>query len=449
MRGPALTLAVLATVASTGACRRPPATAGAFTTPVPARPAGCREVSEDAAVQRALADATVTAVCLAPGRYRGPFSLRRAVTLWGPRAAVVSAPTGTFIGLDAPGATLLGLTLDGTGGQFDRVDAAVRLTASDTRVEGVAIDNAVFGISAQQVARVAIIGNRVQGSRDPESGLRGDTIRLWEVTDSRVQGNDLADGRDFVAWYSRRNQFIGNRMLRARYGLHFMYSHDNLVADNEMRAGVVGVFIMYSRGVRLEGNTIADAAGAAGMAIGLKDAGNIEVVDNRLVHNAIGVYIDSTPLQITDQLEVARNVFRENDHAIVFHASGHRLHIRDNDLADNQHQVRVDGGGNALDVDWRGNYFDDYAGYDLDDDGTGDVPYQLRSLSSELTARYPNAELLRGTPALALVDAAAHLDPLHQPRALLADPAPAMAPRWPLVRTSPGPRLARAPEETR
>ena len=67
----------------------------------------------------------------------------------------------------------------------------------------------------------------------------------------------------------------------------------------------------------------------------------------------------------------------------------------------------------------------------------------------QIRARYPNAELLRGTPALALVDAAAHLDPLHQPRALLADPAPAMAPRWPLVRTPPGPRLARAPEETR
>lgn len=423
------------------ACSTPPPVARELATPVPPRPAGCREVATQAAVQPALDDPAVTAVCLAPGRYIGPFWLRRDVTLWGPREAVITSPAGTAVELAGRGAELLGLTLDGTGGRFDRLDAAARITASDTRIEGVAIENAVFGLIANQAARVTIAGNRIHGSRDPATGLRGDTIRLWEVTDSRIHGNDVEDGRDFVVWYSRRNEITGNRLARTRYGLHFMYSHDNLVAENELLAGVVGVFVMYSRNIRLERNLIADAHGAAGMAIGLKDAGNIDVVDNRLIHNTLAVYIDTTPMQLGDHLEIARNVFRLNEHAVVFHSTGHRVGIHDNDLADNQHQLRVDGGGDALDVDWRGNYFDDYAGYDLDGDERGDVPYELRSLSNELTAKYPNLDFLRGTPALALVDAAAHLDPLYQPKPLLVDPAPAMAPRWPLEH-APRPQLA-------
>jgi nitrous oxidase accessory protein len=361
------------------------------------------------------------------------------VTLWGPADAVVRSARGTVIALTGRGAAIAGLTIDGTGGRFDALDAAVKVTASDARVEGVRIDHAMFGILVEQAARVRVAGNRVAGGREPALGLRGDTIRLWETTDSVVADNVVEDGRDVVVWYSRGNQITGNRVVRGRYGLHFMYSHDNLVAGNELLDGVVGVFVMYSRGVTLTHNLIAGAAGAAGMAIGLKDSGNVVVTDNQLIHDAVGLYIDASPMQRGDQLEIARNVLRLDDTAVVFHASGHRVAIHDNDLADNQLQVRIDGGGDAIDVAWRANYFDDYAGYDLDGDGTGDVPYAQRSLAVQLTAAAPALALLRGTPALALVDAAAHLDPLYRPTPLLVDPAPRMAPRWA------APQLAGAP----
>ncbi|RME75801.1 MAG: hypothetical protein D6776_02490 [Planctomycetota bacterium] len=75
---------------------------------------------------------------------------------------------------------------------------------------------------------------------------------------------------------------------------------------------------------------------------------------------------------------------------------------------------------------WSGNRWDDYRGYDLDGDGFGDVPYELRSLSGELTAKHPELRLLAGTPALALIDVAAHAMPLLQPRLILRDPHPRM-----------------------
>jgi nitrous oxidase accessory protein len=113
---------------------------------------------------------------------------------------------------------------------------------------------------------------------------------------------------------------------------------------------------------------------------------------------------------------------------VLFHSSPHESVFAGNSFRDNFQQVRVDGGGDASDVVWRGNDFDDYAGYDLDGDGLGDVPYELSSLSNRLTSTYPSLAFLHGTPSLALVEAVSFILPLFQARTLLVDPAPRMAP---------------------
>lgn len=389
--------------------------------PVPPAPAGCVDVTP-ATLGAALAS-DAAALCLAPGRYAGPLRIERAVTVWGPRAAVITGG-GTIVRMTA--GSLLGVTVDGSGGSFDALDAAVKVTGRDVRVEGIDITNAVYGILVEKSERVAVVRNHIQGDRETALGLRGDTIRMWETRDSVLEGNLVEDGRDVVIWYSRGNRVENNRILRGRYGAHFMYSHDTVVRGNELRAGVVGIFAMYSRGLDLENNLIAEASGAAGMAIGLKESGNLTIAGNRLIRDSIGIYIDTSPLQLGDTLAIRGNTLALDQTALVFHASAHRMTIEGNDLSDNDLQVRVDGGGTATDVDWRDNYFDDYTGYDLDGDGTGDVPYELRSLTAQLIGEHADLAMFRGTPALGLVDAAAHLDPLYQPQLVLADPRPRM-----------------------
>lgn len=405
----------------------------------PPRPGDCRQLGPGAAIQPALDDPTVRAICLGAGDYQGPLRMTRPVILWGPPEAVLHSTAGTIVDVTGAGGAVLGLTIDGTGGRFDMLDGAVRLTADDTRVEGVTVVNAVFGILVERASHVRLIGNHIAGSRDLATGLRGDTIRLWETRDSAISNNVIEDGRDLVIWYSSGNTITGNHVRGARYGLHFMYSHDNEIRGNSLVDVTVGVFVMYSHGLHITDNVIANASGSAGMAIGLKDAGNIFLTGNELVRNTIGLYVDSSSMQRGERIEVAGNVLRLNDTAIVFHASS-ILAVRDNDLADNGEQVRIDGGGDALGVAWRGNYFDDYAGYDLDGDAIGDVAYEARSLSNQLTATSPNLALFHGTAALALVDAASHLDPLYAPRPLFVDHAPRMEPRWStgdLERTTP------------
>ena len=105
------------------------------------------------------------AFCLAPGSHSGPLRITRRVTISGPREAVIRASgVGSTISLEADGAVLEGISVDGSGGRFDLLDAAVRIAADEVRVEGVAVRNALFGILANRASRLVIRGNEVDGN---------------------------------------------------------------------------------------------------------------------------------------------------------------------------------------------------------------------------------------------------------------------------------------------
>jgi nitrous oxidase accessory protein len=416
----ALLLLAIAACGSTSA--HAPATTAAVAAPV-----GCRTVG-DADQLRAQAAVPGARLCLRPGRYAGPIAIAAGAVVWGPPAARLERLGGGTVVEIAAGGALLGTTVDGRGGVFDRTDAAVRIAGDDVRVEGVTIVNAVFGVLAERVARATILGNHIDGGDDAAIGLRGDTIRLWEVQDSRVEDNDVIGGRDVVVWYSSGNRVARNHVRGGRYGTHLMYSHHNQVVDNRFDGDVVGVFVMYSHDVALEGNRIAQAGGAAGMGIGLKDSGNISVRRNDFVHDHTGLYLDQTPLQQGHTLAIDDNLFARCDVAVRFHASGHRGELRGNDFVDDLTAVAIEGGGDAIDVTWSGNYFDDYSGYDLDGDDVGDVAYELRSFEDDLVDRAPALAFFRDTPALGAADAVTRLVPMYERRTLLTDRAPRLAP---------------------
>jgi nitrous oxidase accessory protein len=410
--------------------RRSPSFADLPPPPTISRPAGCQEVASGSDLQAAIAAAGEGAVlCMAPGAYAGPLTIERGLTLWGPPGAVIHGHgEGTTIQVSGAHVRLAGFTIDGAGTRADLLDAAVHVSGDDHRVEGLHVVHAPYGILVEKAHRALVRGNRVEGDGHASFGRRGDPIRLWETTDSLVEGNQVEDGRDVVVWYSSKNHIRHNHVRGGRYGTHLMYSHENLVEDNVYEHCVVGVFVMYSRKVELRGNSIVSARGSAGMGIGLKDSGDVTVARNRLVDDAIGLYVDNSPSQLAEHDLVSGNLFRQCDTATEFHSSGERNRFVGNDFVDNLTQTRSDGGGDTRAVVWEGNYFDDYAGYDLDDDGVGDVRYELRSAAGELVGRHPELGFFHGTPTLGLADAASRLVPLFAPAVLLVDEHPRMAP---------------------
>jgi nitrous oxidase accessory protein len=206
-----------------------------------------------------------------------------------------------------------------------------------------------------------------------------------------------------------------------------MHSHDNVVRGNRYQQNAVGVFVMYSRGIEIEDNFFLDAFGASGLGIGIKDSGNVEVRGNTFVRNSAAIYVDNSPVAIDERNVLEGNAFRLGRAGLLFHGRARGNEIRGNAFSSNRDHVVVEGGGDALDAEWAGNHFDDYAGYDLDGDGTGDVPYEVRSLSSELSGTHPAVQYFRGTASFGVVDALGKLVPLFSPRVLMRDERPAVS----------------------
>jgi nitrous oxidase accessory protein len=386
-------------------------------------------VTAGAALQPLLDTGTPgTTWCLEPGSYVGPVRVPASMTLWGPREAVIrSSGAGTTVRLDAAGGALLDLSVDGSGGRFDLLDAAVHVHGEGARVEGVRIRNALFGILVEQVRGVLLRDNEVEGDRDKPLGLRGDGIRLWETRDSRIEGNRLRHSRDLVVWYSPGNRFRGNVVEDGRYGTHFMYSHRNVLEDNVYRGNVVAIFVMYSRDIVLRHNVLAESGGAAGVGLGCKESGGLRVMDNAFVGNTIGLYLDTCPLYEDETNRFEGNLFQFGDAAVVLHGSEQRNTFAGNAFESNRTPLRIEGRSRGAGVAWIGNHFDDYVGYDLDGDGIGDVPYELRSLEGDLTRRDPSLAFFRGSLAMGLVEAVGRMIPLFQPDLLLVDRHPRMS----------------------
>lgn len=398
--------------------------------PVIVRPPAGDLVPPGASLQSAIDSAFPgSALLLEPGTHHGPIRIDRPLTLWGPPEAVIeSNGIGHTIEIRADGVRLSGFSVSGSGRRFELTDAAVSVRGSDCIVEGLRIRDALFGISVEASRRVDVIGNDIRGIGGPDLGLRGDAVRFWETRDSSIRGNRVTDGRDIVVWYSPGNTVEENWFEFGRYGTHFMYSDRNRVAGNTFIGNLVGIFVMYSDSIEVIGNRLAFSDPTGGLGIGLKESGELTVTDNILLRNQTGIYLDTSPLQ-----RGHKNVFTGNriwfcDAGVAFHRSETQNRFEQNDWLGCAATVRVEGRGDATGVDWISNYYEDYAGYDLDLDGVGDLPHEVSGLSDRLIGSRDELRFLRGTPALALLDIAGRVFPMLQPPVLLRDPSPRMDP---------------------
>ena len=81
----------------------------------------------------------------------------------------------------------------------------------------------------------------------------------------------------------------------------------------------------------------------------------------------------------------------------------------------------------AKDQEWSGNFWSDYAGWDVDSDGLGETPYRSHTLVDALLWEYPQAKFLLASPAFQVLALAEREFPVIAiPKAV--DPAPLMDP---------------------
>ncbi|MCC6646747.1 MAG: nitrous oxide reductase family maturation protein NosD [Polyangiaceae bacterium] len=388
-------------------------------------PAGAVVARSFEELQALVSDPAGPATISVSGTLRGDLVVRRPVAIVGqPGAALEGTGTGTVLRIDAKDVRVEDLVVRRSGHRHTTEDAGVHATGERVHLRRLRVEETLFGISLAACKSCGIEGAHVVGYAD-DTELRGDGVKLWESDDSVVRDSLLERSRDLVVWYTKRALLVGNTVRHSRYGSHFMYAHDAVVRDSRMESNVVGVFVMYSMRVKIEHNVLAGARGAAGIGLGFKDSDAVEVKGNWLVANTAGAYFDNTPRVTNQPVHFDDNVVALNEVGLRLHGYEDGLHVRRNDFRENAVLVEVDGGGDAHKVGVRGNHYSDYEGYDLDRDGVGDVAYEMKTLSRDLTDARPALKYFQGTAAMGVIDAVAHAVPVFAARRLWVDPAPA------------------------
>ncbi len=373
-----------------------------------------------------LVDATLPGETLRPpaGIWAGPVVVRHPIEIDGRGEVTIDAGgRGTVVQLLTDGATLRGLRLRASGDIHDTLDAGVQVRGNGNTIVDNIIEDCLFGVDLQQSNGNVVQGNRI-GSKALTLGVRGDGIRLWYSRDNRVERNVITDVRDVVVWYSANNVIAENEVTGGRYALHFMYSQHNRVEGNRFDRNTVGIFLMYSDGVEIRGNRITGALGATGMGIGFKETSDIVLEDNAIVYCAKGIYLDVSPYEPDTTNRFFRNRIAYNGVGVEFHSDWHSNVFEDNDFSGNFTQVSVRGGGSASRNLWAGNRWDDYQGFDRDENGRGDTPYELYSYADRIWQEIPPAEFYRGSLLFEVIDFLDRLAPFSEPTMVLRDESP-------------------------
>ena len=321
--------------------------------------------------------------------------------------------------------TVRGLRFTRVGVSMVEDRAAVRVTgARRCAVVGNRFDDTFFGVYLAKVDGCRIADNVFvgRGGAATES-TSGNAVHLWSARDVDVVGNRIGGHRDGIYFeFVRHGRVVDNVSEgNLRYGLHFMYSDSSRYERNVFRDNGSGVAVMYTNVVEMTGNRFVDNRGAAAYGLLLKEIGDPVLRANLFARNTVGLLADGTT-----RLVLEDNVIRDNGWGLRVLANVQASRVRRNDFVGNSFDVTTNGRA-GIDSELAGNYFDDYRGYDLDRDGSGDVPHRPVRLFSLLVERWEPALVLQRSFFVGLLDAAERVLPSLTP-ASLADARPAMHP---------------------
>ncbi|MFV0562976.1 nitrous oxide reductase family maturation protein NosD [Malaciobacter mytili] len=364
---------------------------------------------------------------LQKGEYYGNIVINKPLTIDGldKSAKIVGDGKGTVITINSSNVTLKNLTIKGSGSSHEKIDSAILAqNVNNIKIKNNHIEDSLFGINFQKVNRSLIIDNFIT-SKNYDLGLRGDAIRLWYSHDNQLLSNKIYKSRDFVIWYSSGNVIEQNHGSYNRYSLHFMYAGRNLVQNNLFEHSSVGIFFMYSSGTTAINNTIKNSTGAFGVGIGMKDSSNFTLIDNKIIYNARGIYIDQSPFQPNTTNIYKNNKILYNSSAIQFQALREKNIFQENIIKGNMEPIVNDSPRNNLSLNlWHRNYWDNYEGFDRNKDGVGDIPFNHYIYADKLWLYNPNVKFFYGSVVIDLLNFLAKFAPFSEPSLLASDNEP-------------------------
>ena len=349
--------------------------------------------------------------------------LDKPLTLIGKDRPIINGQfKGSILKIQADSITIKGFRLANVPFKATEEQAAILLDKSKKfLIEDNIMDQVCFGVLLRK-GRDGIIRNNKISSNATQQYNSGNAIHLWSCKNIKIIGNEAVNCRDGIyIQFSSKSYIEGNYCYKnLRYGLHFMFSDDNEYYRNKFSENGAGAAVMFSKRVKMVGNTFQDNWGPSSYGLLLKELYDSELVDNTFYRNTIGINGENCT-----RMKYNENNFTENGWGIRIRGGCYQNDFWDNNFFNNTFDVAYD--NNVNDNKFRSNYWSDYTGYDLNKDGVGDVPYRPVKLFSYISNRTPESIVLLRSLFIDIMNFSEKVAPVFTPENLI-DETPRMEP---------------------
>ncbi len=300
-----------------------------------------------------------------PGIYReGNIILQKSISLIGVDYPVVDGENQyETLTVHTNNATIKGLRFINTGiGSIEDKAAIKILECKDLRILDNQFENTFFGIYLASSSHIWIERNELKSDAEAEHQI-GNGIHLWKCEHITINQNKVKGHRDGIYFEFVTNSVITNNYSEGnmRYGLHFMFSHNDEYHGNTFINNGAGVAVMYTKGVKMTHNRFEHNWGSSAYGLLLKDIRDSDVSNNVFIENSVGIFMEGS----------SRNVFKENEfikngYAFKLQASCDDNVIERNNFQQNTFDLVTNGSLVLNKIE--SNYWDRYEGYDLNRD---------------------------------------------------------------------------------
>ena len=321
---------------------------------------------------------------------------------------------GEIFTITSDNVTVDGLHIVNVGTSYTEDFAAIRVIKSKNFViRNVILERLFFGIYLEKSSDGKVLNNIIQGDATEEYNS-GNGIQLWYSQNIEIDNNTITKVRDGIYLeFSHNCTITNNRSFdNVRYGLHFMFSNDDLYRDNIFQNNGAGVAVMFSKRIKMHQNLFKDNWGSASYGVLLKEINDSELIGNTFESNTIGINIEGS-----NRMIYKNNDFINNGWAIKSRGACYTNHFINNNFLYNSFDLSYNSKLNDNKFDH--NYWSSYTGYDLDKDGIGDVPYRPVKLFSYIVNRTPETIILLRSMFIDIIDFSEKVSPVFTPDNLL------------------------------
>ena len=317
---------------------------------------------------------------------------------------------GEVMTIISDGVTIDGLFIINVGTSYTEDYAAIRVKKSKNFViQNVVLEKLFFGIYLEKSSYGKVYHNKIVGDAKEEHNS-GNGIQLWYSNHIEIEHNYVVHVRDGIYLEFSDDCLIKNNVssMNLRYGLHFMFSNNDVYKDNTFENNGAGVAVMFSKKIKMLNNIFRENWGTASYGLLLKEINDAEIIGNTFEENTIGINIEGS-----NRIVYKHNNFIKNGWAIKVRGATYSNHFIENNFLYNSFDLAYNSKVNDNSFDM--NFWSNYTGYDLNKDGIGDVPHRPIKLFSYIVNKTPETIILLRSLFIDVIDFSEKVSPVFTP----------------------------------